>query len=494
MNKLSPEIYSQIASYLYIQPAPSWPPVPKPPFVPYAAISRQWQHVCEAEAFSSIFLKSSELSQFATVFATSRRRLILGKIEYDVLLPTYGESRSDHKANIKAFTGAVRALLELLKTWETDPHMIEGRRGRAITLLIHVDENVDSNFAAPLRTPLRWLRFVDSAPPLPVVEDIVSLYIPILGRPLHPATSLEIAGAVPALELLNLEVIEPHLRMENMRKAHRSAFARGLAKLRLPRLADLRIYQDSTEPYNHSFRCANVEEDGVDLLSDALRTFTQSCPALKTMELEGLSISPALLVDPRPQAGSAPGSWPSLEKLHIIATRVAPSGDWYYTGDPNAIEPGHEDLHSNSDHSSSEGLTESSKDSESSDEDQPSTSVRNGVRPTHMWRTMPDPKTFNPLALALATAVLHMPKIKHMEFEMAMWLSEFVGVQLECFEVGQMSKTSLLMPAEPEAGSVRRWKAWVGQDSQWEVPDEVTACWREWLGYKGSICVGQWPE
>lgn len=492
MNKLSPEIYSLIASYLYIQPAPSWPPAPKPPFVPYAAISRQWQHVCEAEAFSSICLKSTEISQFGTVFESSRRRRTLGKIEYDILLPTYGESRSDHKANIMAFTSAVRSLLALLKNWEDELHTLEGRRGLAITLLIHVAEDVDSDIAAPFKTPLRWLRFVDDAP-LPVVEDIVSLYIPILGRPLHPATMLEIAGAMPGLELLSLEVIEPRLRMESMRRAHRSAFARGLAKLRLPKLQNLRIYQDKTEPYNHNFRCANVEEDGVDPLSDALRTFTQSCPALQIIKLEDLSISPALLVDPRAQDGHAPGSWPLLQKLHIIATRVAPSGDWYYTGDPNAIESERGGISSNSDHSSSEGLSESSQDSESSDEDQPSTSVRNGVRPTHMWRTMPDPNTFNPLAVALATAVLRMPKLKHMEFEMAMWLSEFVGVMFECFEAGETSKGSPLTPAEPEAASMRRWKVWVGQESQWDVPNEMTVLWREWLGYKGSICVGQWP-
>jgi len=502
MERLSPEVLSLIAAQLYTAPEPSWPPAPRLPFIPYACISRAWQQVCEPHVFANIRLKSPDLPHFAEIFSEVRRRAALRRLKYSIRLPTYGESRADHRTNIAAFTTAVHALLELLGMWACDGG------GLALSILLHEAEDMDSDMAPPPRTPLRWLRLADddqddlSQAGLPAVLCIAALSVPvIMGRPIHPSTMCRLAGAMPHLESLDLEVMEPKPRMAEMRRRHREAFAAGLMKLntKMTNLKTLKIRNEGLEPHNHSFRSGNLEDsNGIDRLSEALRIFTQSCPALARLYLENIIIAPELFC-PLKKAGTASstddGSWPTLRTLNIIASRVTPSGGWYYTGDPHTIGPGPSQGESpDSDDSSTEDLSSESDLSSSSSSERASTSVRNGVRPTYPWRTRPDPVLFDPLVESLAGAVLRMPKLKQLEFEMAMWLSDHVGIMFETLEAGEASSAPPYMPSGHENQSVRRWNAWIGAASDWEVPSRVEQLWKKWLHKDGQITVGRWPS
>ncbi|KAL9578751.1 MAG: hypothetical protein Q9212_005523 [Teloschistes hypoglaucus] len=107
---------------------------------PYATISRKWQLAIESRTFRSIHLKSTELSRFAQILTGHRKRL-LAHLAYDVVLPTYDdkacakfETEQDKERNNQAFTYAIHALYQTLKSLEGRG---TGTEFRALTLDIH---------------------------------------------------------------------------------------------------------------------------------------------------------------------------------------------------------------------------------------------------------------------------------------------------------------------------------------------------------------------
>lgn len=152
MDKLPAELITLIASFLEridYQANIVWlltriKPVYRLP--PFATISRRWQLAIEARTFRSIQLKSPELSYFAQILTGHRKRL-LSELAYDVILPTYDdnacakfETEKDQERNNQAFTYAVHALYQFIKSLERSGARMESR---ALTLNIN-------NFYAPM--------------------------------------------------------------------------------------------------------------------------------------------------------------------------------------------------------------------------------------------------------------------------------------------------------------------------------------------------------
>lgn len=99
----------------------------------YATLSRKWQLAVESRTFRSLRLKSPELPYFTRVL-TDHRRNLLSNLAYDAVLPTYTdnecakfETKEDMERNSQAFTYAVHALFQILKSWEASNAEIESR-------------------------------------------------------------------------------------------------------------------------------------------------------------------------------------------------------------------------------------------------------------------------------------------------------------------------------------------------------------------------------
>lgn len=91
---------------------------------PYATLSRTWQLAIEDRTFRDLRFKSTELP-YVTEVVTGHRRGLIASIQYQVVLPDYPdhhcakfETEKDQERNSQAFTYAIHALFQLLKTLE----------------------------------------------------------------------------------------------------------------------------------------------------------------------------------------------------------------------------------------------------------------------------------------------------------------------------------------------------------------------------------------
>ncbi|OTB00313.1 hypothetical protein M426DRAFT_324363 [Hypoxylon sp. CI-4A] len=424
---------------------------------------------------------------FAKTFAASRRRALLRLLTYSVSLPTHGDSRHDFARNQAAFKDSILKLFNVLKSWDND--------GAGLWLRINVEWDIDKSqgpvefyFNALSSSSARRYLMLDTAE-LPTVSCVVSLDIASSpGRALHPTAMCQLAGAMPHLEGLKLEILDPVNKRRQMRKEHRLALAAGLTTLDLPKLTWLSILREtSTSVFNHSYEHGDLEEDGFDALNDALRKLSQSAP-LKDLALTGALISSDFF---RSRRTTNPDSsiWPTLETFRIQADLITPGGLWYYTGDPDAVEPG-----AGSDIWDSD-LDTDDEDASDSDDNVDRDAVANGTRPTHTWRTRPDPDLFDSLVEDMAGAVLRMPRLRMGSLEVnSPTHGETVDIILKCAEAGHgFDDRPDSRDDSDEGKSTRRWHAWVGNATEWEVPESVKRLWTEWLGDSGKSAVYRFP-
>ncbi|KAI0899432.1 hypothetical protein F4806DRAFT_253986 [Annulohypoxylon nitens] len=481
MERLSPEIMALIAAHLCDVPRPPFPipGVPRISFAPYAIISRRWQNFVEPWTFSSIELYNTELDTFTAIFADSRRRALLRHFTYCIALPTYGKSRHDFAQNQATMNNSILKLLNILKDWDDAGARLELR---VVTICYDhtAGEATDVQFEI-IRpgTPSRYL-ILDEVE-LPTVDCVASLDITAgPGRALHPTAMYQLAGTFPLLEKLNLEVLDPVTRRRRMRKDHRLALAAGLTALNLPKLTHLSLNRTTTtDVYNHSFKCGDLEEDGIDALNDALRKFSQT-PPLTDLVLTGALISPNLFRSRR-TADPDLSEWPTLRNFSVKAGIIAPSGQWYYTGDPDAVEPGVESSYGDGSEASE------------SDDDEDHDLRDNGIRPTHPWRTRPDPDLFDALVKDMADAVLRMPQLRTGNLDIGPRYGPAAEIIFKCAEAtcALDDRPDWQLDSEEEQ-TTRRWHAWVGEGTEWEMPKDVKVLWAEWLGDSGKSAIGCW--
>lgn len=530
MDKLSLELVYLIVSHLAGRPPlpPAinlpYPPPRRESMVPYATISRQWQVAVENVNFTHIKVKSSDLAEFATVFSYPRRRALLRRLDLDVVLPSYCETRvadfetrEEHRANVTAFDKGVRALLDLLRHWEEDtPGGFAGYGGDDFALRIEAHSPMDGKFglhSVPVgigrdRYAGRYLVFVEalaegtSPAPLPTVRRVSHFLYENPERQFHPAALCQVLDALPNLETIDLDLGEPPFKALGRRREHRLALAAGLEKLELSRLTSLRInWSCNMDPFNHSFNCGDLTVDGVDALNEALRRLAQRCP-LRELELKHALVSPELFVDHK--AGLSPVGmdsatvWSNLQRFTITTGMVAPNGTWYYTGDLDAQSPGWDatdhDFDDTDDDEDADSRVSSDDDGEL-EQDRPSRrdDLLNGVRPAHEWRNRPDPSLFNPLVRAMALAATQAPNLKRLAFQMAMDLGDPIGVEFEFLAAGVPSMGSYGQSSESEHEvKVRRVRSLHGSMSEVLLEDDVNALLKEWVGEGGVVVHEIW--
>lgn len=495
MEKLSNEVLSLIVAHIYAKPPP---PRSRDPFAPrrppqgpnlYAVISRQWQHVVEAHVFASIKLDSSELRSLASVFNDARRRAILRRLEYNILLPTDGSYRHDRARNVSAFRSDIKKLLDLFSGWEC--HVSNaGKDNHDGHLELHLLTAWGPDVDASLDHKINYGYLTFDETRLPVTRRFTGLYLLVLpNRTLHPAAMCKLASAMPRLQRLELEYIDPVIGREDLRKEHLYALAAGLKSLSLPELRYLRINREGgSDPCNHSFSCGNFDVDGVDSLNESLRIISQRSPLFE-LHLSKTILS-SHLFHHHVRLGLDTSTWSNLRHFTINAGVVCSNGKWYYTGDPDSVVPSVGSPDPSDGHDS-----DSEASSAESDDDSSRDAVANGSKPCHEWRNRPDPVVFDPLIEDMADAVTRMPQLHSGNLEIGTEQRDCIGIIIKYAESGQRFKDR---PDWKEDGQedmgTRRWQVWVGNDTEWNMTNGIKQKMRAWVGESGRIIMSSWPE
>lgn len=531
MDKLSPEILSLIVGHLYAVPRGEFEADDPATRGPYT-ISRNWQCAVEAHTLADIEVRSTELPAFACVFSDRRRQALLRRIRYVVWLPAHVDSPWDIENNLAALGRAVHGLWGLLAAWEQAAHHDVAWPSLDIQIRYTWDVGApatDGAAEAPTdRRGRSWPARLflqlpsDCIGALPRVRRVTGFQVNL---DTHPTTICQIAAAFPRLRSLSLPFPDAVVRRRGRRQEHRLALAIGLRELRkrLPRLERLKIVRmGGWEPTNHSFDCQNFEDDeGVDVLCESIRQLAEA-GRLTHLEVSDLLISPDLFRNRRRACAGLPDPpWSGMRTLIIRDQILSPSGRWYYTGDPTTAaespspgqisslygdsdDDGDDDDDNNNDSNDNHDNNELNDDddeidlgmSEISDDNTERDAAANGERPVHLWRTMPDPDTFDPLITDMTDAVLHrMPGLESFCLDIGDCLREGVGLTIQCAAAGHSFAERFNKPEDTkEDKSVRRHKVWLGNDTEWEVPTKVKRMWKEWVGDRGKVSWTRWPR
>lgn len=247
---LSPETLAHILSYiprdhdnLMVRLArirDGGPIKPTSELPPYATVCKTWQWHIEQRTFREINLPSSELEYFSKLL-TGHRRAALREVKYQVILPEYDdaacavvETEEDKKANEVAFNTAIADLFELMKGWEEEDEKELSRTGAReglVPLSLEMSQIYSPSDAKKRNSGLlreqqlavergersdlfegrhcdSWLRLgpLDGVPELKrVTKYVVS---PSYPRPVEAESMARLAKKFPALETLNLEIME----------------------------------------------------------------------------------------------------------------------------------------------------------------------------------------------------------------------------------------------------------------------------------------------
>lgn len=503
MEKLSTEVLSIILTHLLANPTQERPSA-------YATVARSWQYVVEAFSFAKIIIESNELDSLDRIFSGPglHRRCLLRELKYAIGLPTHGDSREDHTTNERAFGSAVQSLFHLLKPWDKDHDGSHDEQyGRIAWSYSNLELHLWLSYSVDTQNKSGAARRYHTLLPefnIPQVHCITSLVVgPILSltAAYHPTTLCQIATLLPSLRSLHLNYRDPAVKRHTMRKGHRAALASGLRALasNLPELETLWIRRDNgKDPSNHSFACSDLQNDGVDPLCDAISHLAEICH-LKELHLENIMISPDLFRH-KPSGISLPDAdqefptFPDLRRLAITSGILAPSGKWYYTGDPAPVQSFDDEYIPDDDEHDDAQSDVNSGDGSGDENNSARDRFVNGECPYHVWRTRPDPDTFDPLIQDLTEAMLkRMPRLELAQLRFGSGLHGSVGITIQWFEAGYpLLGLPSLEQSRVEDVTVRRCKASVGRGSEWEVPAGVMAMWREWAGASCVVETGVW--
>ncbi|KAL8836842.1 MAG: hypothetical protein Q9176_006075 [Flavoplaca citrina] len=448
MDDLPQELIALIACFLERRdeyPKEEFPP-PKPAaskLPPYATISRKWQLAIECRTFNAIHLKSTKLSHPAQTL-TGHRRAFISALTFEVVLPEYDdhrcakfETQEEMEANNQAFTNAMQALFDLLKTWEPDS---THEQCRSVALAISAiyspmdkghrpakkEEEDDWNWGIGKRADL-WehryeyslIRLLEHAN-LPSLAIISSLDIASGSRRLEPRSAALLATKLPQAHTLKFDLFDNQSKHPNNNQSARYDLATTVSKLCRPSLHDFQLTYYLDDPSNHYFSPPSIllpSEPSVDHLSLALHTLSLS-QNLTSLCLDPVCISPSIYW---PSGLANPPSWPNLRRHFIEFQMTTPDGRWYFVRDPSAPIDDDADEDDSPDPDAPPSTdSDSDPDTNSEASKIPDTyrerreAVATGDYPVRMFRTLPDETLINPLLMAMARAAGQMPKLQIM--------------------------------------------------------------------------------
>ncbi|KAL5351526.1 hypothetical protein ACLOAV_003385 [Pseudogymnoascus australis] len=519
---LSPETLAQILSYiprdhdnLMVRLArirDGGPIKPTSELPPYATVCKTWQWHIEQRTFREINLPSSELEYFSKLL-TGYRRAALREVRYQVVLPEYDdaacgleETEEDKKVNNAAFTTAVAELLRLVKGWEDeDEKELSGKglnaREGLVPLSLEMSQiyspsdakKRDSGLlkqqrievADGIRSDLfeerhcdSWLRLgpLDGVPELKrVTKYAVS---PSYPRPVEAESIVRLANKFPALEKLELQIMEKNEGLEVQRK-DRYDFAIALLSLSSLPLTSFSLCAESSSPRYQLQNLPSVLLSDTDHLSLALYAISL-IPTLRTIDLSGpIMISSQLFQPPASLdpafaslASKAP-QWPSLTTYSANFSAVHPSGFWYFVFHPDNPVP-HDFVI-------------------------PLQLEFDGDHGRGMFRTYPNDEAMDELLGAAGKAKHNMPALQMMSLTASPNLEHSENAEFEAvwFKAGQKHYLDHRLTEQPvEVGSEAFIKGdhvywWTGKGGDWRPRREVE---KAWVGEGNQQWFNGYPE
>lgn len=211
---------------------------------------------------------------------------------------------------------------------------------------------------------------------------------------------------------------------------------------------------------------------------------------LVELELVNILLSPDLFRYGRTVSQGNPDTttWPYLRRLKIISGILSPSGEWYYTGDPDKEEPGWGSPEDARSESSDDGSDASADPADDEMQD----AMANGKRPYHPWRRRPSER-FESLMLDFADAASRrrMPGLQSALFDLGLDQSDACGIVARRLQAGQ-AMDGILGPVavEKDDVTVPRLKLRVGWHAHWDIPGEFV---RKWEEENVQVKIGVWP-
>ncbi|KAL2257041.1 hypothetical protein VTK26DRAFT_749 [Humicola hyalothermophila] len=318
-----------------------------------ASLSRKWQLAVEPLNFKSLFLKSTEIDKFASVFSASQphRRSSLRYLELRIDLPPCSkaddvftfESDQERLANNAAATAAVSALFNILASWGPD-----SANSILLSISLHslsdtMDVQHDGNQPGRRRSPRHDYSYVSvpGSVKLPSLPCIWSLVLDDRERKFHPQTAAALMAHTPEVKYINWTYKGPGIYTALHRQL-RNEFARSISTLTLPPSARSFTFSSSrSPPYRHHQRLPNlIHPHAHDPLCSALHHVL--CRSnISWFSFTG-ALCPSLFWPYPPQnTGSQPPPshfFPSLTYFKVEFSMDSPSGRWYFRGDPSDAE------------------------------------------------------------------------------------------------------------------------------------------------------------
>ncbi|KAK4450518.1 hypothetical protein QBC34DRAFT_461077 [Podospora aff. communis PSN243] len=242
---------------------------------------------------------------------------------------------------------------------------------------------------------------------------------------IHPDTLAQLLKLLPDVKDVTWGIAMPPRQLVAMRAELRDSLVQLLGTLveDFPDLECLDLRCEDEDPYDHAFKLPNYIEVGSpgDKLSLAVHQLSQ-LRSLRELKLGTLSLSDQVF-------SGLPGrvaAWQSLERCTLTLSQTRPSGDWYFSKYPTAalnmgqLQLTNMNYGSMSQHQHDqrhkphvEAVVHGSVVydlSVRSDEAE----VRDGEKPGHPFRRIPDAVTFTAFVVAAARAVAQMPKIREL--------------------------------------------------------------------------------
>ncbi|KAH7084456.1 hypothetical protein FB567DRAFT_529042 [Paraphoma chrysanthemicola] len=469
--------------------------VGEPPsqFPRLAILNRLWKEAVETITFRSLAIKSDELNVLQSM-VTGNRRKYLASIRFIAILPTYSdeacarrESPNEQHINNEAFSKAIFDLFAVLKEWENDGvqnalYLDLASATSPADLRMYgsgpEQESLRYDIAIVKRKDILWDRWEQSQlhllhpERLSKLSNIAHLRVEGNGRRrLMAATAPDLAASLPNLKSVQWDFYDCdagsaydatnndssdsdsdsdyELGESNssasakMPGNARKLFADRLNSIQLSTLSSANIVFYHAMPFDQKRTCPSIVPTGFsfDPFSAALRRFSQN---LTTVTLNAHLDSTLFWPSSDEQDAMAP-YWPNLKSLDIDLIMIAPSGQWYFTGqrpsdhendDPGPVIIGADNLeHNYSD-----------------------------------FRVHPDPDTFDPFLAALAKAIAQMPVLEY--FMLTSDLSGETG-RLH-IEYAAPGKASSVGDESPEDAQYRRVYYACEVGKVW-VPEQETA-------------------
>ncbi|KAL8719186.1 MAG: hypothetical protein Q9225_003787, partial [Loekoesia sp. 1 TL-2023] len=468
---------------------------------PYATVSRKWQLAIESRTFRSIRLRSPELSYLAQIL-TGHRRAVLGTLAYQIVLPTYKDNRcakfetnEEMERNSQAFTYAVHALFQFLKTLEVGGR---GKESRSLSLEISdIYSPMDGSHRGPekyeedreqyecgKRHDLWQHRYEHSIlrllehPKLPTVSFLSSFHLYFFPhRCIEPKSAVSLAAKLSNIQSVTLHLSDNEKKHPHIRQQTRYGFATALPTLSDPSLRHFTLgfyHEDSTNQYFSPPSALLPSEPSIDHLSRALHTLSQSS-SLTSLTLNPIVISPDLYWPANP---STPPAWPNIRHYHVEFDMTTPNGHWYFVRDPSKPIEDDEGANDSDVPDDAEDENDTDSDTASSDSWRPDTFNEKqearaiGDYPIRMFRTLPSDAYINPLVLAMARAAAQMPQLQSMSLTTSMRDPDSAGFELFFHAATHVSN----LDSDPEDADKARLYWIVGS---WRPDEEVLKVWRE---------------